>query len=115
MPAIPIQNARSAARFRDRQPVKIPPRRATNPARLLIAGEPGLDKFEILEDQVGLGVLVGEDGVGIQQLICFDHIYLDVGFLICFNQFVRLVEAWVLEVVLSDFQVGDAEQNNLHS
>ena len=82
--------------------------------RLRVAAQARLHKLQVLEDQIRLGLLGGEDAIGVEQLVFADHVGLRVRLLVGLDQLIGLVEPGVFEVVLAEFDLGDAKQCDFH-
>ena len=81
---------------------------------LRFAAQARFHKFQVLQNHVRPAFHRHQDGVGINQLVLAHHVHLRVGFLVRLDQFVRLIEARVFEVVFAGFYSREAEQRYFH-
>ena len=80
-----------------------------------VASEPGLDKIQVLHEQIAQGGAAGEDGVADGQFLFVGENRLRIDLFLRFHQFVGLVEAGVLDVVVAGRDAGDAKEANFHA
>jgi len=80
-----------------------------------VATESRLDGIEIFHQQIAESRARGKDRVSRDHIFLADHVRLSVGLLLRLDQFVCLVQAWVLDVMFAQRDVGNTKEAKLHA